>query len=83
MTARALPSVSDDERIMPLLNSLTTAYVGEDYSNTKFEVCGQTFPQFIAHAIFKKTSSPRNDCISQFPLFFYNLFTCLPLFLII
>lgn len=37
MTARALPSVSDDERIMPLLNSLTTAYVGEDYSNTKFE----------------------------------------------
>ena len=49
MTARALPSVSDDERIMPLLNSLTTAYVGEDYSNTKFEVCGQTFPQFIAH----------------------------------
>ena len=54
MTARALPSVSDDERIMPLLNSLTTAYVGEDYSNTKFEVCGQTSLSSLRTLYLKK-----------------------------
>ena len=36
-TSRALPAISDDERIMSMLNNLTTAYVGEDYSNTKSE----------------------------------------------
>ena len=35
--ARSLPAVSDDERIMSILNELTTAYSGDDFSNTKVE----------------------------------------------
>ncbi|XP_063693915.1 DNA primase large subunit-like isoform X2 [Bolinopsis microptera] len=35
--ARSLPAVSDDERIMSILNELTTAYNGDDFSSTKLE----------------------------------------------
>ena len=35
--ARSLPAVSDDERIMSILQELTTGYSGDDFSNTKVE----------------------------------------------
>ncbi|KAM6916089.1 DNA primase large subunit [Xenentodon cancila] len=35
LTARSLPAVQSDERLQPLLNHLSHAYVGQDYSNQK------------------------------------------------
>ena len=35
--ARSLPAISDDERVMSILAELTTAYAGDDFSNTKVE----------------------------------------------
>ncbi|KAK5908362.1 hypothetical protein CgunFtcFv8_016429 [Champsocephalus gunnari] len=35
LTARSLPAVHSDERLQPLLNHLSHAYVGQDYSNQK------------------------------------------------
>ncbi|XP_057198874.1 DNA primase large subunit [Triplophysa rosa] len=35
MTARSLPAVQSDERLQPLLNHLSHAYVGQDYSIQK------------------------------------------------
>uniref|UniRef100_A0A8C6TJP1 DNA primase large subunit n=1 Tax=Neogobius melanostomus TaxID=47308 RepID=A0A8C6TJP1_9GOBI len=35
LTARSLPIVHSDERLQPLLNHLSHAYVGQDYSNQK------------------------------------------------
>ncbi|XP_020488455.2 DNA primase large subunit [Labrus bergylta] len=35
LTARSLPSVQSDERLQPLLNHLSHAYVGQDYSIQK------------------------------------------------
>ena len=52
--ARSLPAISDDERIMSILNELTTAYDGDDFSNTKLE--GQVSVAQLP--TFAKTSFP-------------------------
>ncbi|XP_072246490.1 DNA primase large subunit [Leuresthes tenuis] len=81
LTARSLPAVHSDERLQPLLNHLSHAYVGQDYSTQKNvgkisleqidSLSGKSFPLCMRqlHQSLKENHHLRHGGRMQYGLF--------------